>query len=305
MRAPTSQDAQYAWYFSALKHGAGSPQAPIHADEPQCGYFRLKLKDGALLPAYIAMEGPVDPETGELAGDERLICYVGKVARDPHQAWTWLAGHPIAYEAFDQAWKTGVWPDQAPGANFQPSDDLDGLLDQLATMLETKAKLPKVVSTQTECDQAANLKDRLLAVHKGLEALRKAEKEPHDKAAAAVQAKFLPWLGKARDAADELRQAMSPFLLKAQEAAKRAAAEACGESAAAALSVRPTAGGLEGKRTSLRGKKVPVIVHYKSAALSVLDEPEVVAAVEKAVKRLFREGKTAPGVEVKEEATVI
>lgn len=318
LRQPTPQDKAFAWYYAALKHGAGSPQAPIHDGEPHAGFYRLKGKNGgASLPAYIAMEAPID-DNGELDGDERLICMIGTVGkvfgttttqgaieRDAYSAWTYLAGHPVPYEDFKQAWETGRWPDEAPGPNFTASDSLEGLTDQLTAMLEVMGKMPKVISTQTECDQAANLKDRLMECHKALEAMRKAEKDPHDKAAAAVQAKFLPWLAKARDAVDSLRVAMGPFMTKMAEAAKRAAAEAGGSTAAAALDIRPSAGGMSGKRTSTRSKKVPVIVHYKAAALAVLEEPEVKAAVEKAVARWFREGKTAPGVEVKEETKVI
>jgi len=303
MREPSSQDALFAWYYAALKHGAGSPQAPIHADEPRCGYFRVKAKNGIALPAYIAMEQPKD-ENGKLAGDETLICQISNVVRDPYAAWTYLAGHPVPYPAFKQAWETGKWPDDAPGENFQASDTLEGLTDQLKSMVENAAAF-KTITTQTQCDQAANLKDRLMQVHKALDDMRIAEKRPHDEAAMAVQNKFRKWLAEAFDAVDALRIAMKPFMEQAQEAAKRAAVEAGGEGAAAAISIRASAGGMGGRRTSTRKSKVPVIVNYKTAAIAVIDEPEVMAAVDKAVKRWFREGKTAPGVEVREETKVI
>lgn len=309
MRQPSKQDALYAWYYAALEFGPGSPQAPIHADEPQCGYFRLKGKNGnAALPCYIAMEAPTDPETDELSGDERLICKVRgggiEIVRDPGNAWVYLAGHPVPYEAFTQAWETGRWPDDAPGANFTPSDELSGLVDQLSSMLGHVHEFKRIES-QVQCDQAANLKDRLLECHKALDAMRKAEKEPHDKAAHAVQAKFLPYLAKARDAVDELRIAMGPWLRRVETEAKAALEAAGGAGAAAQFQPKARAGGMSGKRTSTRTSKLPVIVHYKTAAIAVLDEPEVVKAVEAAVKRWFREGKTAPGVEVQEETKVI
>lgn len=309
MRQPSNQDELYSWYRAALKHGAGSPQAPIHADEPQCGYFRLKVGgDGngnaRVVPAYIAVEAPVD-ENGELSGDERMICKVGQVDRDPAAAWTWLAGHPVPYDAFQQAWETGQWPDDAPGANFQAADSLEGLTDQLETMLANANKF-KNVTTQTECDQAANLKDRIQDVFKALDAMRVAEKKPHDEAARAVQNRFLPWLGKAREAVDALRLAMGPFLQRAQEAAKRAAAEAGGEAAAAALDVRARAGGMGGRRTSLRKKKIAVIVNYDQALAHVKDREEVKALVEKICTSLARAGETKiPGCEVKEETSVV
>lgn len=302
MRQPSDQDKAFTWYFAALKYGAGSPQAPIHADEPQCGYFRIKL-NGQVLPAYIALESPVD-ENGELDGDERLICKISNVERDPHQAWTWLAGHPVAYDYFKAAWETGKWPDEAPGANFQFSDSLDGLTDLLEAMMINASKLGPIDS-QVKCDQAANLKDRVQACHKAMEAMRRAEKAPLDKAAQAVQNKFLPHLAKAMNLIDELRLAMEPWLTKAREAARAAAVEVAGEGAAANIEVKARAGGMEGRRTGLRDRRVPVIVNYKTAAIAVLDEPEVKAGVEKAVKRWFREGKTAPGVEVREESKVI
>jgi hypothetical protein len=304
MREPSNQDLLYAWYFAALQHGAGSPQAPIHADNPQCGYFRLKGKDGISLPAYIAVEGPIDPDTGELAGDEKLICKISNVARDPYAAWTWLAGHPVPYESFKQAWDTGRWPEQAPGANFQAADSLEGLTDQLNTML-ANAEQFKIIDNQVKCDQAANLKDRLLECHKALDAMRIAEKKPHDAAAAAVQAKFLPWIGKARDGVDALRSAMTPYLAKVENEAKAALRAAGGAGAAAQFDTKARAGGMSGKRTSTRTSKIAVIVDYDKALEAVKNRDEIKAAVQKVVTALVKAGATVPGVEAREEVKVI
>lgn len=298
MRQPTEAEAQFAWYYAALKFGAGSPQAPIHADQPQAGFFRLKTKSGAFLPAYIAWEQPLDLETGELAGDERPVCCIGHVVRDAYEAWTWLAGKPVAYDRFKEAWDTGRWPDEAPGENFTAADSFEGLQDQLDAML---AHVPefKVIDSQLACDQAANLKDRLLACHKALEAMRIAEKRPFDEGAKAVQEKFLPVLGVARDAADELRIAMGPWLLRVEQAIKAAAPQG------AEPEVRARAGGMEAKRTSLRKNKVAIIVDYEAALAAVKNRDEVRAVVQKVVTALVKAGATVPGVEIKEEARVI
>lgn len=304
MRQPTEQIEAFAWYFAALKHGAGSPQAPIHADEPQCGYFRLKAGNGIYLPTYIGMESPVDPETGELEGDERMICNIAKVVRDPHDAWTYVAGHPVAYEAFKQAWETGKWPDEAPGENFQPADSLEGAIDQLEAMLANVARF-KEIETQMQCDQAANLKDRLMETGKALEAMQKVELEPIRQAGYQVHEKYDPWLVRLRGGIDFLRDAMKPYFDRAREAAKAATVQAGGEGAARALDVHLRAGGMSGRRTYERTDKIPIIKDYEAALAYVKNDKEIRLAVEKVVKRIIKAGGKVPGVEIREETKVI
>src|SRR6185312_6599604 len=95
MRTPTA-DA-YAWHAKAM---AG--ENPPVTYEPQCGWFvKRDSKDGPFIPCSIYLEQPIDEETGELLGDEVLLCECGGVQCDPMEAWTWLAKRPISKSEYD------------------------------------------------------------------------------------------------------------------------------------------------------------------------------------------------------------
>lgn len=95
-RAPTSPRVAYAWHRDAM---AGKNPPITH--EPHCGWFRRKLiKGGPFVPCRIFLEQPVDPETGELLGDEVMRCEVAGKRRPPDEEWTWLADKPISREEY-------------------------------------------------------------------------------------------------------------------------------------------------------------------------------------------------------------
>jgi len=96
MRQPSTQASLYAWYRAALH----DPRHPRFEDEPQCGFFRLRMvKNGPWVAARIFCEREVDAATGELLGDERMVCEVGGERRDPSRVWTSV--RPITREAYD------------------------------------------------------------------------------------------------------------------------------------------------------------------------------------------------------------
>lgn len=73
---------------------------------PECGYFLRPVgKEGnerKFLPAAIYWERQIDPETGEVLGDDILRCDVGGALCDPDEAWLWLAKRPISKEEYDE-----------------------------------------------------------------------------------------------------------------------------------------------------------------------------------------------------------
>lgn len=92
MRRPTPASVLYDWHRRAL---AGE-RPPVLEDEPQCGWFRLRLvRLGPWCPARIWMEQEIDPETGELCADETLRAEVLGQPRDPRRLWLSVAGKPI------------------------------------------------------------------------------------------------------------------------------------------------------------------------------------------------------------------
>lgn len=96
MRRPSSLKALYSWHRALI---AGECPAR-HDSDPQCGWYKTRLvKGGPWIPVEIRCERDIDPETGELTSDERLIAYVEGKPRDPHPMWSFLVG--ISRQEFD------------------------------------------------------------------------------------------------------------------------------------------------------------------------------------------------------------
>lgn len=96
MRTPSTYQQLFAWYRAAL----ADPRHPRHEGDPQCGFFRTRLvKNGPWVPVKITVEREVDPATGELTADEKLICDVGGERRKPESVWTSV--RPITRAAYD------------------------------------------------------------------------------------------------------------------------------------------------------------------------------------------------------------
>jgi len=84
MRQPSPASRLYAWWRAAV---AG--QAPAYHDGlPECGWYKTRLVSGGpWCAARIWVERDIDPDTGELADDERYCCEVDGMRRDPLRAW--------------------------------------------------------------------------------------------------------------------------------------------------------------------------------------------------------------------------
>lgn len=98
MRQPTGLVERWAWWESAV---AGL-DPPIHEDEPQAGFFKVrrfpygKWPQGPFVAARVWwVPGQTDPETGELLSDEICRAEVDGRPTDPWRAWPWLARRPI------------------------------------------------------------------------------------------------------------------------------------------------------------------------------------------------------------------
>lgn len=96
IRQPTPLKALYAWHRAAIAGEA----PPMHEGAPECGWFKTRIvKGGPWVAVEIKVEREIDIETGELAGDERLIALVDGVRRNPASIWTHLT--PISREEFE------------------------------------------------------------------------------------------------------------------------------------------------------------------------------------------------------------
>lgn len=98
MRMPTPKSVLFAWWEAALR----GERPPVFEDEPRCGWFRRRfVTGGAWVPGSIRCVQILDPETGELAEPERLVCEVGGVEANIAHQWERLASNPITREAYD------------------------------------------------------------------------------------------------------------------------------------------------------------------------------------------------------------
>jgi len=98
MRQPTDRSDAWSWW---REHAGSTP--PEVPPEPQPGLYKLRrARTGQWVAASIDWEQPTNPETGELIGDERLVCLVDGWERDPDEVWTMLAGRPVTEAEFNR-----------------------------------------------------------------------------------------------------------------------------------------------------------------------------------------------------------
>lgn len=98
MRRPSTSSERWAWWEAAV--AGESP--PVHENDPQAGFYAVRKfaygqwARGPYVPARIWWrDGETDPETGELASDERCLAEIDGKEVNPWTAWTYLAKRPI------------------------------------------------------------------------------------------------------------------------------------------------------------------------------------------------------------------
>lgn len=305
---------------------AGKP-VTINESAPQSGYYRTReRKDGPYIPVAIWTVDGVQ------------VCRVGNARRDPASVWTFCAGNPVAKDAAKHAFETGTWPGDAPEIGHN-SGDLS-LAEQIAEYADLAlAWLKKTgVKDKTTADTAANYRAKLNQLKKDADDARTTEKAPHMAAAKAVDDKWRLPIADATAAAEDIRAALTKFMvaeekrLKAEaEAARKIEEERIANGRArieaeraekmrvdpiAALTdpepelpmapapvepVKVQAGGQRGRKTGLKTVTKYVVTDYAAALSHVKDHPDVIAAVEKAACAQAKAGAAVPGVEAREE----
>jgi hypothetical protein len=97
MRRPSTPTQMYRWHRFSL---AGMRPDTSELD-PQCGWFGLRrVRGGPIVPVEIWLDQAVDPETGELAEPEVLMCSIDGEASDLRETWPRVCGHPIPYNQY-------------------------------------------------------------------------------------------------------------------------------------------------------------------------------------------------------------
>lgn len=291
MRKATDRGAFFKYWEDAVNLGV---KGAIHPDTPQGGFYRHK----AGMPVAIWIDQEL--EEGELAAPEEVRCLIGVNGKaELHgydkamDIWNWIAGRPIAEDTYRRVYRDGIWPGEDHGLPNRPADTSEELFDQIDSAVSLIGLFPPV-ETKEDADRVANARDRLNELYAQAEALRKAEKKPHDDACKAVQAKFKPYLDAATQAVAYCRTLLTPFM-RAQEA--REVQEAA-KQAEPTIPGKVRVGGASGRRTGLKTVTRVEITDYEAALAHVKHYEDVKEAVRVTVTHLAKAGAEVPGVKI-------
>lgn len=214
------------------------------------------------------------------------------------------------------------WPDAAPdvasemaaemGHNL-PSDPTERKFVELEAHAERVAEFVKTpIASEDEAVKCGLWSKKIDGLGKDLDAVRDAEKRPHDEAAAAVQAKFKPKVDLAKTLAKQLKSHMEAWVIakkrkaeaeerERQEAARRAA-ESLEMPAPEPVQTRAPSKVVTGG-VSVRTRKVAVITDIKACAAfyAGLENPprELVKLLEEFAEKNLKAGSSVPGAELK------
>ncbi|WP_406853522.1 hypothetical protein ABEG18_13195 [Alsobacter sp. KACC 23698] len=312
----------FAWWDSAR---AGL-NPPIHENDPQCGYFRMRSgKGGPWLPVCIYRDGG------------QLLAFKGDESVDPHQIWTWVARRPISYELYTavadqgQPWPEDIASEVEQHAEALPEDasEEDKIKAQIAAHEAAFAKYLAdcggSITTEDQDAKAETFRAEFLALQKKIAALHKAEKEPFLEGGRKVDAKWKALEARAEDGKKRIGAVVTPFRVerdrrrqeeerrraeaerKAREDAARAAAEAAaaGQPAPEPAPVAPVASRRAAPPSGLRTVRVLVIDDLRAALtqLAALNDPpaELVEVVRVISRRMIEAGVSVSGCRIEEQ----
>lgn len=336
---------RWTWYQTALQHPewVGTDKLPIHEDEPQQGYFRVRRKGAPWEPVAIFY-----PESSE-----QIVAYRdGKEVRDVNSLWVWCCRQPIEYEAYEKAMAGNGWDDEPPAApgigdNSGEADPFDALrIEFLGEKEQAEEFMKQPIKTQAQADKVAIWAKRLTAIKTKAEGLHKVEKQPHLDAGRAVDDKWRDLKTEPDDLAKKLKLHAKPFLdtlkraeeerqrkaqeeaarirREAQEAARQAeevedtaARERAKEDAARALQsardaekeaeARKVSAGRTGARIGFRVEKIGVVTDYAkaAAALVAMKHKDFFAEIDRLAQRAAKSGMAFDGMEIREEEKIV
>ncbi len=216
--------------------------------------------------------------------------------------WISVGSHPVSYENYQGYMETGRWADEHPlvpmGSNQPPDDDsYEGLKAKIEERARDANKLlidGAVATTQDEADQLSNLADELARLGQRAEEQRKAEKAPHDNAAAAVQAKWKPLVITSEVYKGIKNRLIAPFL--------SALAKQAREDNEEGIQFRA---GTRGRAMSLRSTKSARIVDRDAVLAHFKDNEMISTSLQILADRAVRNGDTVPGCEIEETEKVV
>lgn len=273
---------------------------PVDQNDPQCGFYRTK--GGNPVAIWIDNDGLNIVANGILLMPEEY-----------ETMWTHCAARPVTEDAYQHYENQGRWPDvdatlAGIGQNRMDSD-LEGIIDDLAIAADDYDE----ITSDEQADRAQSLRARLLDRASEADKIRVAEKEPHLEAGRKVDARWMPWVKKAKTAADLIRMAIGAFETRKRAEARRIADEA--ERAATLGLSRPDEAPAPAPRAQVRGGAgraasvrevtvVDTVVDWAQLAAHYANRPSVQEAILKAVAHDLRDGHEVPGITTKRVADV-
>lgn len=238
---------QYRLWREARKTGQPVPHDLPDIEKQMSGYWRATAaKTKPDLPVAIIIHGEdKNGATVVQKGAYRPFTNVAEPDRF-HQflSWTWPHCVPVTREEWAAALETGRWADGKPAREIGAEERLDIIADtpaseggnmpegestlaeQIDAKITAKIKAAIELGPITSLDvanAAAFIIDDLKALWTMGDNARAAEKKPHDDAAKAVQARWLPIITPAEQARTQLRNAVLKWQRDEQE--RQAAAE--------------------------------------------------------------------------------
>lgn len=304
----------FTWWTNALAGNRG----PIHAEEPQSGFYRQRRQDKTYEPvAYWR-----DSATGELR------CHVnGRSVTGDRMItmWPYVSKHPVTAEMYWDRLDNGIWPDDdaaavasAAGPDIDPEQDPVGSAKAEIEKARAGLRDYKTIDSDEQSAKAQTLRSALTALAGKADKARTAEKEPHLKASRDVDAKWQPIVKLAKEGADDIRRAMATWedikrenYRRAQLAAEKAARDAqeAGKPAPPppATNTPPPSTqikGASGRAASVGTKKVVTAIDLDKAIAQFRDEPELYAFLMNLSQRVVDSGFVAIGATIEEKSTV-
>lgn len=166
----------YQWWRTAREHPdwIGTPKLMIHEDQPECGYYRRRGRDGQWQPVAIWR----DPDVGLVATATVKEIRVTQLSA----LWISSCRDPIDEDAYHKAIEGGGFPDEPPppamGDNL-PTDPYERLNAELFGERELAEEyLRTPVRTQDDADKVSILAKRLHEIGKRADREHAREKAP-------------------------------------------------------------------------------------------------------------------------------
>jgi len=281
---------RYRWWKNALR---GIDQ-PVHEDTPECGFYRIKRRDGGWDPVAIWYR-------------DGWKCTRGERPVDVMSIWTWVCRNPVSEAEYRKVEAGGEWSDAPPplavaGHNL-PEDPAERLRILLREEQETwKAWIGQgPIADEDRAAAAAALVKRWSETGDEAEKTRVKLKKPHDDAAKAVQQTWKPIVDGFAVLVSQGKRACDDFLREKAAAAREEARQqalAAAAGAAPAPVVEKARVGNTGQAITLRTYYSGQITDMEAFLIGQQTHPDIVEAAQKVANAIARGKATVAGMKI-------